>query len=101
VKVAPYYVVALPMTIYYNREGDHDHNGMLYALEANVPILKYIEALARQGSRRRPGVQAPDPQSLFAAAAQRAQDIKVHLPLTPSRQDGHIRWYVRWRCGHD
>ncbi|HEX5906402.1 MAG TPA: hypothetical protein VFY56_05230, partial [Propionibacteriaceae bacterium] len=41
-----YDVVALPMTIYYNREGDHDHNGMLYALEANAPILKYIEALA-------------------------------------------------------
>ena len=83
-----YDVVAVSMTIYYNREGDHDHNGMVFALKANVPILEYIEALARQGGRRRPGAQAPDPQTLFAAAAQRAQDIKVHLPLTPEQARG-------------
>ena len=83
-----YDIVALSTTIYFNREGDHDHNGMLFVLEANVPILEYIEALARQGSRPRPGVQTPNLQTLFAEAAPRAQDIEVHLPLTPEQARG-------------
>ena len=91
-----YDIVALSMPIYYNREGDHDHNGMLFVLEANVPILEYIEALARQGSRRKPGVQTPNLQTLFAAAAPRSQDIEVHLRSPRSRQDGRILWSVRW-----
>ena len=80
-----YDVVALQMTIYYNREGDHDHNGLLFALKANVPILRYINALARQG-RRRPGTPAaPDPGALFPAASARAQAIGVDLPVTPEQ----------------
>ena len=31
-----YDVVALQMTIYYNREGDHDQNGMLFTLKENA-----------------------------------------------------------------
>jgi hypothetical protein len=27
---ADYCVTALPMTIYFNRDGDHDHNGMMF-----------------------------------------------------------------------
>jgi manganese oxidase len=32
-----YDIVALSMTIYYNREGDHDHNGMLFAAGGKRP----------------------------------------------------------------
>jgi hypothetical protein len=44
--VVHYDVVAFPITIYYNREGDHDHNGMMFLLCDNLPILEYIRALA-------------------------------------------------------
>src|SRR4051794_2250535 len=40
-----YDVTALPVTIWFNRDGDHDHNGMMFALTENVPILNYIEAM--------------------------------------------------------
>jgi hypothetical protein len=44
--VVHYDVVAFPITIYYNREGDHDPNGMMFLLCDNLPILEYIRALA-------------------------------------------------------
>ncbi|SFU01004.1 Multicopper oxidase with three cupredoxin domains (includes cell division protein FtsP and spore coat protein CotA) [Geodermatophilus amargosae] len=79
----------MQMTIYYNREGDHDHDGMLFALKENVPILQYIDALARQGGRRRPGsLPAPDPDDYVDEARIRAQAIGVDLPLTPAQARG-------------
>ena len=33
----PHYdVTALQITIWFNKDGDHDHNGMMFALTANV-----------------------------------------------------------------
>ena len=70
----PHYdVTALQMTIWFNRDGDHDHNGMVFALTKNVPILKYIDAL---GKADRPGGQYP-PDQLRQAAAARAGEIEV------------------------
>src|SRR4028119_1145327 len=78
----PHYdVTALQMTIWFNRDGDHDHNGMVFALTKNVPILKYIDAL---GKADRPGGQYP-PDQLRQAAAARAEEIEVDLPLTPAQ----------------
>ena len=42
--IRSYNVVALSIPIVYNKEGDHDPNGLMYALEANVPILKNLKA---------------------------------------------------------
>ena len=46
-----YHVVALQLTIVFNRDGDHDHNGMIYALEKHRCYL--------QGLPETP--KAPDP----------------------------------------
>src|SRR4028118_1788724 len=78
----PHYdVTALQMTIWFNRDGDHDHNGMVFALTKNVPILKYIDAL---GKADRPGGRYP-PDKLRPAAAARAEEREVDPPLTPAR----------------
>lgn len=74
-----YDVTALEMTIFFNREGDHDHNGLMFALSANVPILKYIDAL---GKADRPGGQYP---TLDPTVTSRAATIGVELPLTPAQ----------------
>jgi FtsP/CotA-like multicopper oxidase with cupredoxin domain len=69
-----YHVTALEMPIYFNREGDHDHNGLIFALTDNVPILKFIRALG-----------APmwgDPNAFRAAAQARAANIQANLPAT-------------------
>jgi hypothetical protein len=47
--MATYHVTALEMPIYFNREGDHDHNGLIFAPTDNVPILKFIRALGAPG----------------------------------------------------
>jgi hypothetical protein len=75
-----YNVTVLPVTIYFNRDGDHDHNGMMFALTDNVPILKYIEAM---GKADRPGGSYPPPPS--AALVARADLIGVSLPATPAQ----------------
>src|SRR3954452_6156470 len=75
-----YDVTALPVTIWFNRDGDHDHNGMMFALTENVPILKYIEAM---GKADRPGGSYPPPPSLALVA--RATLIGVSLPATPAQ----------------
>jgi hypothetical protein len=31
-----YHVTALQITIYFNKEGDHDHDGLIFALTENV-----------------------------------------------------------------
>ena len=69
-----YHVTALEMPIYFNREGDHDHNGLIFALTDNVPILKFIRAL-----------DAPawgNPSALRASAKARAAEVEVELPAT-------------------
>lgn len=77
VQVSVHYdVVAIPITIYYNREGDHDHNGMMFALCDNLPVLEYIRALARVG-------QSQSIEDLRARARARAREIGVELPWTP------------------
>lgn len=42
-----YDVVAIQMTIWFNVEGDHDHNGLIYVLRRNLPLVKYLRALSR------------------------------------------------------
>lgn len=70
--MATYHVTALQMPIYFNREGDHDHNGLIFALSANVPILKFIRALGAPGGE--------DPDEFRAAAEARAAELEVDLP---------------------
>lgn len=84
-----YDVVAFSITIYYNREGDHDHNGMMFALYDNLPILRYIKALAQVGlpmpidhSDDYHGHHLND---LRVKACERAEKIGVQLPLTPQQ----------------
>jgi hypothetical protein len=75
-----YNVTALPMTIYFNRDGDHDHNGMMYALTKNVPLLRYIETMAT--ADRPGGHYPPDP---LGPVQDRADEIGVELPDTPAQ----------------
>ena len=67
-----YDVSALELAIYFNREGDHDHNGLLFALTKNVPILEYIAALQSETSS---GLTA-----LYAKAKLVADELKVAIP---------------------
>ncbi len=80
-----YHVTALQITIYFNREGDHDHDGLIFALTENVPLLKYIRALAKVGSTPGPGGATPgdSPDAWYAAASARAALLQVELPATP------------------
>lgn len=64
-----YNVTALQMTIYFNKEGDHDHNGLLFVLNENLPILKYIRAQANG--------ESPTPS---ADVINRATLLRVPLP---------------------
>lgn len=82
-----YHITALQITIYFNREGDHDHNGLIFALTENVPILKYIRALGRVGLPR--GADDHDghddtPEKWYKQAYERAQKIGVSLPSNPT-----------------
>ncbi len=87
-----YHVTALQMPIYFNSVrldagatckadrativgGHHDHSGMMYALTANVPILKYIRALIENET---PTVD------LTNRATARAIELKM-LPLPTTR----------------
>jgi FtsP/CotA-like multicopper oxidase with cupredoxin domain len=77
-----YDVTALQLTIRFNREGDHDHNGLIYALSRNVPLLKYIRALGsvRQEDETKPPA---DPVPGAAEAKAIADDLEVPFPTTP------------------
>lgn len=66
-----YNVTALQMTIYFNKEGDHDHNGLLFALTDNIPTLKYIDAMAN-------GDTTPPSTGVIA----RASWLEVPLPTS-------------------
>ena len=76
-----YHVTALQMPIYFNREGDHDHNGLIFALTKNVPILKFIRALSMSGGAGAPDME-DDPETWREAAEARALEIQVPLPAT-------------------
>lgn len=84
-----YDVVALSITIYFNREGDHDHNGMIFALCENLPILKYIKALAEGGRPAKDddhhGKHVDSLEKLRTKACERARKIGVELPTTPQQ----------------
>ncbi|MBD0349585.1 MAG: multicopper oxidase domain-containing protein [Flavisolibacter sp.] len=71
-----YHVTGIQMTIHYNKHGDHDHNGLLFVLSANVPVLKYLEARAKN---------TPPPPSeletLFIAAQPQASELGIVLPI--------------------
>lgn len=73
-----YDVTALPLTIWFNRDGDHDHNGLVFALTQNVPLLRYIEAL---GKADLPGGIYP---VLEPAVVNQAALAGVTLPTTPA-----------------
>src|SRR5687768_1410986 len=71
-----YDVVAIQMTIWFNVEGDHDHNGLIYVLRRNLPLVKYLRALARP---------VPDQAEIdqYRAAAQAiAAEFQVPFPTT-------------------
>jgi hypothetical protein len=78
-----YDVVAISITIFYNREGDHDHNGMMFALSDNLPILEYIRALARVGQPQPNDSGGVPLEDLRARARRRAREIGVEVPSTP------------------
>ena len=70
-----YKVTAIEMPIYFNKEGDHDHNGLIYALSKNVPLLKYIRALANQNSN--------DDHRIYSKAARTVADrLAMPFPQT-------------------
>jgi hypothetical protein len=60
------------MPIWFNREGDHDHNGLIYALKSNVPLLKYIRALS----------EGEDPSEFEAEAREIAELYRMPFPTT-------------------
>ncbi|MBD1852804.1 multicopper oxidase domain-containing protein [Leptolyngbya sp. FACHB-711] len=69
-----YQVVAIEITIYFNKYGDHNHNGLMFTLKQNLPILKYIKQL----------MQGPVAEAqLIAEARARAQQLGIELPQTP------------------
>jgi hypothetical protein len=42
-----YHVTALQMTIYFNREGDHDHNGFTVRTNREHSIVKIYQSISR------------------------------------------------------
>ena len=60
-----YDVVATSFPIVYNRDGDHDPNGMLYTLRCYVPLLDWVRA------------QWEDHEELLPALHRRAQLIQL------------------------
>jgi len=62
--IRSYDVVALSVPIVFNKEGDHDPNGLMYALEANVPVLKNLKAhFFHEAHEHRPGLPPFEPGS--------------------------------------
>ncbi|HEX8480567.1 MAG TPA: hypothetical protein VF650_01530, partial [Allosphingosinicella sp.] len=71
-----YDVVAIKMTIWFNVEGDHDHNGLIYVLRRNLPLVKYLRELAKA---------IPDQAELDrlrAPAKAIADEFQVRFPTT-------------------
>ncbi|HEX9947933.1 MAG TPA: multicopper oxidase domain-containing protein, partial [Allosphingosinicella sp.] len=72
-----YDVVAIQMTIWFNVEGDHDHNGLIYVLRRNLPLVKYLRELAK------PVPDQAELDRLQAQAQTIAGHFRVPLPTTP------------------
>lgn len=85
-----YDVTALQMPIYFNDHGDHDPNGLMFALTKNVPILKFLRAWYRLrcgthshhccGSTSTSDHDNDSPDKWEAEARKRAAEIGVELP---------------------
>lgn len=76
-----YDVTALQITIYFNREGDHDHNGLIFTLTENVPILKYLQALSERDS-------GPAKWEVhYEPALARANVLHLSIPVLPDPHD--------------
>lgn len=71
-----YDVVAIQMTIWFNKEGDHDHNGLIYVLRRNLPLVKYLRELAK------PVPDQAELDRLQPSAQQIANEFRVTLPAT-------------------
>src|SRR5215210_4392165 len=81
--IITYRVTALEINIYFNKHGDHDHDGLIFTLSKNLPILKYIRALAKVGTPE-PPPPGDTPDVWRAQARARAAVIGVSLPSTPA-----------------
>jgi hypothetical protein len=71
-----YDVVAIQMTIWFNVEGDHDHNGLIYVLRRNLPLVKYLRELAR------PVPDQAEIDRLREPARAIADEFQVRFPTT-------------------
>jgi hypothetical protein len=71
-----YDVVAIQMTIWFNVEGDHDHNGLIYVLRRNLPLVKYLRELAK------PVPDQAEIDRLRPAAQAIAAEFQVRFPTT-------------------
>jgi hypothetical protein len=71
-----YDVVAIQMTIWFNVEGDHDHNGLIYVLRRNLPLVKYLRELAK------PVPDQAELDRLRPAAQAIAAEFQVRFPTT-------------------
>jgi hypothetical protein len=71
-----YDVVAIQMTIWFNVEGDHDHNGLIYVLRRNLPLVKYLRELAK------PIPEQAELDRLRDAAKEIASEFQVPFPTT-------------------
>ena len=80
--VITYHVTALQIAIYFNKEGDHDHNGLIFALSKSVRILEYIEAMSKD-------VAPSDLAALHSAATGPALASNVTLPTTKEEARTH------------
>ena len=62
--IRSYNVVALSIPIVYNKQGDYDPNGLMYALEANLPLLNNLKAhFLHQAHEHPPGLPPLKPGS--------------------------------------
>ena len=71
-----YDVVAIQMTIWFNVEGDHDHNGLIYVLRRNLPLVKYLRELAK------PIPDQAEIDRLRDSAEAIAKEFRVPFPTT-------------------
>ncbi|MBE9178547.1 multicopper oxidase domain-containing protein [Oculatella sp. LEGE 06141] len=68
-----YHVVAIEITLYFNKYGDHNHNGLMFTLKQNLPVLKYIKQLM---------AGTVNDAQLVVEAQARARQLGMTLPKT-------------------
>ena len=93
-----YNVTALELTIWFNREGDHDHNGLIYVLDKNLPLVRYLKELSDwKGDEDKP----PKPPICETDEARDlALKLQMPFPTTPrgARQPHPIIRPLVLRC---